>query len=431
MPIAKVKQHDLPRQPLPFNDLSLSPERTVRFVSDDDRVLKNIALKEGGTADSSESFEKAGLRNYMCFDPAKVHAAIVTCGGLCPGLNDVMRSIVLTLHHWYRVKKISGIRYGYGGLSKNPLEEPISLTPEVVSDIHREGGTLLASSRGFPPMEEVVDSIERMEIDLLFCIGGDGTLRGTHEISEACDKRGLKVSVVGIPKTIDNDIQFVFNSFGFQTAVEESKRVLDAAHVEALGAFNGVGLVKLMGRDAGFIAADATRASGDVNFCLVPEIDFPLDGENGFLQRLRERLEDRKHAVVVVAEGAGGHLVGDGEQRDGSGNLIHKDIGAFLKSAIKDQFKEWDVPVSVKYFDPSYLIRSVPADSEDSVFCAQYGRFAAHAAMSGRTDLMIGFWHGEFTHVPLSEIHGKKKNLDMGSQFWRDVLACTAQPLEW
>ncbi len=426
-----VKTLNLPKLPLPSQTLVGTHKRESCFIEDDLRVLLNVTHVDGQPPTDMESFEMAGIRDFVRFAPEDTHAAIVTCGGLCPGLNDVIRSVVMTLTHWYGVTMITGIRYGYAGLAKVPPMPPMPLDVELVSDIHRQGGTMLGSSRGTPTVDEIVDTLERLGINMLFCIGGDGTLRGTHEIAQRALDRGLNISVIGIPKTIDNDIMHVYNSFGFQTAVEEAKRALDCAHVEAKGALNGVGLVKLMGRNAGFIAADATRASGDVNFCLIPEVDFPLNGEGGFLDLLRKRLQRRHHAVVAVAEGVGSDLMGASDLLDASGNPLHKDIGPFLKEQIIQQFTEWNVPVSVKYFDPSYLIRSIPADSEDSIFCAEFGRYAVTAAMTGRTDMMLGYWNGRFTHVPLEEIHGKKRSVNPNGQLWRSVVGSTGQPLEW
>jgi len=400
------------------------------FTDDRERVLKTSTYSDASEM-SFEGFEKTGAREKIYFNPKETTVAIVTCGGICPGINDVIRGIVMDLYYWYEVKDIIGIRFGYSGLAMTPETPPIKLTPDSVSTIHDLGGTILGSSRGCPPEPEIVDSLERMGVNILFCIGGDGTLRGAHDISLEIESRGLKISVVGIPKTIDNDVGLVYRSFGFQTAVAEAKKALMCAHVEAKCAKNGVGLVKLMGRDAGFIAAAATMASGDVNYCLVPEVKFPLYGENGLIESLKERLKERGHAVIAVAEGAGTELIGASEERDASGNLLHKDIGVFLKSELKKAFKEVGIPISIKYIDPSYIIRSVPANSDDSSFCANLARAGVHAAMAGKTDMLIGYWHGDFTHVPLEATEERKKRILLNQGLWRGVLAMTGQPAEW
>ena len=400
------------------------------FAGENERVLKKVTFNDADPI-PTESFEKAGGRSKIFFNPPDTTVAIATCGGICPGLNDVIRALVMDLHYLYGVNDIFGARYGYAGLAENPPEPFMRLTPELVSNIHDLGGTILGSSRGCPEVEEMVDTLERKNVNILFCIGGDGTLRGAHDIDAEIEKRGLKIAIVGIPKTIDNDVTYVFRSFGFQTAVEKAKESLGCAHVEAKSALHGIGLVKLMGRDAGFISAEATKASGDVNFCLVPEAAFPLDGENGLIAALETRLKTRGHALIAVAEGAGTHLLGESGEKDASGNSLHKDIGVFLKSEIKKRLGELGLKPSIKYIDPSYIIRSVPANGYDSIFCADLARAATNAAMSGRTDMLVGYWHGEFTNVPLTAVHGKKKKINVNGEMWRKVLATTGQPPEW
>ncbi len=410
--------------------LSKIKEKIVPLLDHERRVRYDASLPGAPDAEGL-SFESPIPRSRIFFEPAKTKVAIVTCGGLCPGLNSVVRSLVLELHYLYNVNDVWGIRYGYSGLIAGADPSPVPLTPELVSDIHRQGGTILGSSRGNPGVDKIVDSLVDGGISILFCIGGDGTLRGVHAIADEVTRRGLPLSVIGIPKTIDNDIPLVYRSFGFETAVEEAQQVLNCAHVEAKGAKNGVGLVKLMGRAAGFIAAHATQASGDVNYCLIPEINFPLDGDNGFLAHLRRRLAEKRHAVIALAEGAGQHLVGTSGQKDASGNMMFNDIGLFLKDKIEKSFKANNETVTVKYFDPSYIVRSVPANSSDCIFCANLARYAVHAAMAGKTDMLVGNWHGEFTYVPLEAVHGLSKRVCPTSRLWRGILSITGQPPEW
>ena len=401
----------------------------ARFVSDRDRVLYDIHPPEAPVDPAAlPAFERAGPRHKIFFDSKQTSAAIVTCGGLCPGLNDVIRTLVLELHYWYNVDRVYGIRYGYAGLDPQTDCPPIEMNPDLVSNIHLNGGTLLGSSRGCPSVAKMVDTLVARNIDILFCIGGDGTLRGAHEIAMEIKERALPIVVVSIPKTIDNDIELVYRSFGFDTAVAEAEKVLDCAHVESLGARGGVGLVKLMGRDSGFIAAEATLASGDVNYCLIPEVPSRLEGEDGLLQHLRVRLASRRHAVIVVAEGAGQHLMGPSDACDASGNVLLADIGVYLKNKITEAFAQSGDEVHVKYFDPSYIIRSVRANSSDSVFCADLARCAVHAAMAGKTDLLIGQWHGVFTHVPLTAVINRRKKVDPSGSLWRSALTTTGQP---
>ncbi len=406
-----------------------SPMQVGQFVGDEERVLYHHQMEEVrkclGSGKEPPQFETAGPREKIYFDPSKLKCGIVTCGGLCPGLNDVIRSIVLGLFYHYGVKTVFGFRYGYEGLTYRYGHVPLELDPETVNSIHKMGGSILASSRGPQDNSEMVDTLDRMNIGILFTIGGDGTLRGAQAISEEIGRRRLKIGVIGIPKTIDNDISFVESSFGFNTAVSESRTAIDAAHAEALGARNGVGLVKLMGRESGFIAAYATMANSDVNFCLIPEALFSIEG---FLKALKDRLNGRGHAVIVVGEGAGQNLMQETGARDASGNVRFGDIGPFLKDQINGYFKKEGMEVNLKYIDPSYSIRSLPANPRDSAFCLLLGQHAVHAGMSGRTNMVVANWKGEFTHVPIRMAVSSRKKIDPNGRFWSTVLSCTGQP---
>ncbi|MFZ0311752.1 MAG: ATP-dependent 6-phosphofructokinase [Candidatus Korobacteraceae bacterium] len=371
-------------------------------------------------------FERAGPREHLFFDPAKTKVAIVTCGGLCPGLNNVIRSVYVQLHYHYGVPAVMGVRYGYSGFSAEASKAPMWLNAEIVNNIHQFGGTLLGTSRGPVSADIIVDFLEQRGINVLFTVGGDGTQRGAHDIVTEIQRRKLKISMIGIPKTIDDDVQYVNRSFGYFTAIEKAKDVIDSAHVEAHCVHNGVSIVKVMGRDSGFIAAGATLASQEVNFTLVPEVRFKLEGESGLLAALHRRLLERRHAVIVVAEGAGQHLMPPAEKRDASGNLLHRDIGTFLRDRIRDHFQTQRFPVTIRYFDPSYYIRSVPASTVDSVLCDSFARHAVHAAMAGKTDMIVGLQHGAFIHVPIPMATTQRKRLS--SEEWASVVTATGQP---
>jgi 6-phosphofructokinase 1 len=403
------------------------------FTEDSEKILvyshsENIKLCHDSTAEPP-AFEKAGPRQKIFFDPINLNCGIVTCGGLCPGLNDVIRTVTLSLIWQYGVKNVFGFRYGYAGLTSNPYKPPFLLTPELVDEIHLRGGDILSSSRGPQDSDDMVDNLLKKNISLLFVIGGDGTLRGASDLVEVIKKRKLKISVIGVPKTIDNDICGIESSFGFTTAVEATRSAICAAHEEAKGAWNGVGLVKLMGRDSGFIAAHATLANSDANFCFVPEVPLSLEGEHGFLNLLEKRLDKKHHALIVVAEGAGQNLIPSdcSKQKDASGNILHSDIGLFLKHQITKYFKDKNIPISLKYIDPSYMIRSLPADSQDSAFCLMLGQNAVHAGLSGRTNMVIGYWNQYFTHIPISLATLKRKKLDPNGHLWQTVLETTGQ----
>jgi len=405
-----------------------------KFVNNDERIIYDTSheyfskCKESGEAPIS--FEKAGPREKLYFEPAKTKVAVVTCGGLCPGLNNVIRSLVYQLNYRYNISRVFGIKYGFEGLVSDYNHPVIELTPAVVSNIHLTGGSILGTSRGEQDVEKIVDTLERMNINILFCIGGDGTLRGAHSIHEEIEKRKIKIAVAGIPKTIDNDIDLIQKSFGFETAFSVATDIIRNAHNEASGAYNGIALIKVMGRDSGFIAANAALALQEVNFVLVPESEFDLHGPKGFLEALRKRLEDRKHAVIVVAEGAGQHLFADSEpERDASGNIKHKNIGVFLKEKIAEDFKKRQIPHSMRYIDPSYIIRSIPANANDSKFCNLLAQHAVHAALAGKTDFVVGYWNNQFTLMPIPMVTLKRNKIDVESELWWNVLESTGQPI--
>jgi 6-phosphofructokinase 1 len=405
-----------------------------KFVNDDERILYDVSLdsfkkcKEGG--ELPVSFEKAGPKEMIFFEPAKTKVGIVTCGGICPGLNNVIRSLVNQLYYRYGISRVLGIKYGFEGFISDYNHPVIELTVPMISDIHIAGGTFLGTSRGNQDVVKIVDTMEILNINILFCIGGDGTLRGAHAIHEEVLKRKLKIAVAGIPKTIDNDIDLIQKSFGFETAFSIANDIIRNAHNEASGAYNGIALVKLMGRDSGFIAASASLAIQEANFVLVPEISFDLYGPRGFLKILRKRLEEKHHAVIVVAEGAGQELFESEDlQRDASGNIKHKDIGIYLKEKIKEEFDSKGFPYSIKYIDPSYIIRSAPANPNDSKFCSLLAQNAVHAALSGKTDFVIGYWNNEFTLLPIPMAVAKRKKIDVEGELWWNVLEATGQPI--
>ncbi len=399
-----------------------------RNINDNYRVAEHIITDLNKANSPGHMFELAGPREKLYFDPKKTKAGIVTCGGLCPGLNDVIRSIYLELTHAYGVQEVYGFKWGYKGLLPEN-DPPVLLTSEFVDDIHKEGGTVLGTSRGPVDVAKAVDHLVEMGISILFTIGGDGTQRGGNALFQEAKRRGHDLAVVGIPKTIDNDVAFVARTFGYLTAVEEATQVLDRAHLEARSVENGISLVKLMGRNAGFIAVGATVASQDVNFVLVPEVPFKLKGEGGFLNVLKKRILDRKHALVVVAEGAGQELLsGSGNATDASGNVILNDIGQYLRDEIVAYFKKENIPVVMRYIDPSYLIRSSKANAEDSILCDLFARNAVHAAMAGKTGLVIGYLHDKFIHVPIELLASQTKALDVSSFAWKAALAATGQP---
>jgi 6-phosphofructokinase 1 len=426
------------RRPTPLSDRL--PQASIHYVGKADRVLLDDRLstlrEHAGDLGGAPTFELAGPRDHIFFDPSRLRCGIVTCGGLCPGLNNVVRGLVLELTNSYGVERIYGFRYGYEGLIAKKNHEPLVLTADKVADIHHEGGTVLGTSRGNQDPVEMVDRLEQLGVGVLFVIGGDGTLRGGMSLVAEIAKRGLPIGVIGIPKTIDNDIHFIDRSFGFETAFCAAVEVIRSAHIEAKGMKNGIGVVKLMGRHSGFIACHAALASTDVDFVLVPEVALRLEGEGGLLELVENRLAQQSHAVIVVAEGAGQELWSrDGERNssippatDASGNVKLNDIGTVLRDRINDHFRRRRVEIALKYIDPSYYIRSVPASSADSVYCWNMARNAVHAAMAGNTEMLIGRWHGRFVHVPMPLATRFRKQVDTSDDLWTSVLESTGQP---
>lgn len=411
-----------------------SPVASGYFIHDSKRILYDRYLHNLESSQTTEgtpsSIEIAGPRKMIYFDPSNVKAAIVTCGGLSPGINDVIRAVVMGLYYRYGVRNIAGIRYGFQGLVRKYHHEVLSLTPEIVKDIHSLGGSILSLSRGGQDIAEMVDTLCRMNINIFFCIGGDGTMNAAELITEEINRRNLKISVIGIPKTIDNDLNLIDKTFGFDTAISIVVNAIRCAHVEAKSAPMGIGLVKIMGRESGHIVLSAALAQNDVNFALIPEDPFDLEGEKGLFKALERRLRDRKHALILVAEGAGQELcAGDDPKRtDASGNTRLSDVGIYLKTRIEDYFKKMKMEHNIKYIDPSYTIRSVPANASDSIYCELLGQLAVHAGMAGKTGMVVGLFNGEYVHLPFKSVAFRRK-VDTEGNLWMRVLEATGQPV--
>lgn len=407
----------------------------ANYVTDDEFIRYNIDVESDCEKDQADAFknnliQKAGPRERIYFNPKHVNAGICTCGGLCPGLNDVIRAVVRCLYNRYGVRRIRGIRFGFKGLFPEYGFDTIDLTPDDVDDIHKTGGSFLGTSRGGGNrVMDIVDAIEALNMNMVFIIGGDGTQRGALEVAEEIEKRGLKVAIVGIPKTIDNDLIFIQRSFGFDTAVQKATEAVSAAHMEAHSHINGIGLIKLMGRESGFIATATALASHEANFCLIPEVPFDLEGPEGFLASLEERIVKRHHAVIIVAEGAGQVHMNATNEKDASGNKKLGDIGSFLKDKINEYFAKKDIHINLKYIDPSYQIRSAPAAPTDSIYCERLGNNAVHAAMAGKTKLVIGLVHDKYVHLPIRLVTARRHKVNPEGSMWRDALDATGQPI--
>lgn len=406
---------------------------TANYVQDSSFVRTAVNVydtSKNDPLDSSNLMQKAGPREYIYFSPDEVKAGICTCGGLCPGLNDVIRAVVRCLWNRYGVRDIRGFQFGYKGFFKDENYETIPLNPENVDEIHKIGGSYLGTSRGGGMRtKDIVDTLQEKGINMLFVIGGDGTQHGALAISEEVEKRGYKCSVIGIPKTVDNDFLFIDRSFGFETAVQQAKDAVASIHMEARSQINGIGLVKLMGRESGFIATAAALASHECNFCLIPEVPFEMEGPNGFLSHLEKRLEKRHHAVIIVAEGAGQELLTKTNQTDASGNIKLADIGVFLRDQINAYFKKKNIEINLKYIDPGYQIRAAVTTASDSIYCERLGNNAVHAAMAGKTKMVVGLVHEKFVHIPINMVIASRNVVDPEGALWRDTLDATSQPI--
>ncbi|XP_047085437.1 ATP-dependent 6-phosphofructokinase 5, chloroplastic-like [Lolium rigidum] len=422
----------------PTRDESSTPmDMWNGYVNNDDRALMKVINYSSPTSAGAECIDpdcswveqwvhRAGPRKDIYYEPVEVKAAIVTCGGLCPGLNDVIRQVVFTLET-YGVKNIVGIPFGYRGFFEKGLKE-MPLSRRIVENINLAGGSFLGVSRGGAKTSEIVDSIQARRIDMLFVLGGNGTHAGANAIHDECRKRKLKVSVVAVPKTIDNDIPLMDKTFGFDTAVEEAQRAVNSAYIEARSAYHGIGLVKLMGRSSGFIAMHASLSSGQVDVCLIPEVPFTLDGEYGVLQHLEHLLKTKGFCVVCVAEAAGQELLQNSGATDASGNLILSDIGVHMQQKIKMHFKGIGVHADVKYIDPTYMVRACRANASDAILCTVLGQNAVHAAFAGFSGITSCICNNHYVYLPITEVITAPKRVNPNSRMLHRCLTSTGQP---
>ncbi|KMZ65243.1 6-phosphofructokinase [Zostera marina] len=414
-----------------------SLEEKSNYVDDNDRALLRVIKFSSPTSAGAECIDpycnwvelwvhRAGPRKQIYFEPDSVKAAIVTCGGLCPGLNDVIRQIVFTLEV-YGVKNIIGIPFGYRGFVDEELLE-MPLSRDVVQNINLAGGSLLGVSRGGADVNDIVDRIQAKQISMLFILGGNGTHAGGKALHEECQRRRMKISIICVPKTIDNDILLMDKTFGFDTAVEEAQKAINSAYIEAHSAYKGIGLVKLMGRSSGFIAMHASLSSGQTDICLIPEVPFNLEGQYGVLKYLEKLMQKKGSAVICVAEGAGQELLQRSNAIDASGNAVLADIGVYLQQKIKNHFKDIGDHADIKYIDPTYMIRAVRANASDAILCTVLGQNAVHGAFAGFSGITVGICNTHYVYLPISEVIECPRLVDPDSRMWHRCLTSTGQP---
>jgi 6-phosphofructokinase 1 len=426
-----------------------------------DYAIIGDIVRKVGHAPVTRAYVRAGPRPLLFFTPKAVRAAIMTVGGLCPGLNNVIRELTRTLINVYEVDAVLGLRDGLWGLHDTAPDDELELTLKQVQDIHKRGGSILGSARGGLSPEllpKAVEAVKRRRLSMLFIIGGDGTHRAAAVLSAALREAGVVCSVVCIPKTIDNDIDIIDRSFGFSTAVAEAIKAVEAARTEAQAAPAGIGLVKVMGRNAGFIAAHAALACGVVDVCLIPEVPVVLHGKEGILGHIEGAIRRKGYAVVLTAEGAGQELVRQAEAKakdeagasssssssssssdtaaaaaaaaaDGGGHQKLKPIAKFLRSTIKDHFAAIGQEANIKLIDPSYIVRSVEACATDALYCLLLGQNAVHAAMSGFTEISLGLCNNRMVYLPITSIVANSPRvMDPLGRTWERVVSTTGQP---
>lgn len=404
------------------------------FIKEDNIIIADI-VRKASHEPVSRAYVRAGPRRALFFEPTAVTAAIVTCGGLCPGLNNIIREVTRTLLLDYGASRVLGITDGFNGFDA-AAHPPTELTLASVERIHDAGGTVLGSARGGFNLAAIEAFVDKYSVQCLFIVGGDGTHRGAVKIARWAADAGRPLAVVGIPKTIDNDVSLVDRSFGFTTAVGEAVKAIKAAVVEARSAPHCVGLVKLMGRHAGFIAAHATLASGDVDACLVPEVTTPLHGQDGLIPHLHAVIQRKGHAVVVVAEGAGTEYMPPEVDEQGKpavdagGNAKLPPVGPWLRDTLARELGALlgEKP-PVKLIDPSYVIRSVPANASDALYCLLLGQNAVHGAMAGLTGFSVGLYNNRTVYIPMQVlVDNSPRVMDPLGRTWERVLGVTGQP---
>lgn len=385
------------------------------------------------------SFPEAGPRKELCFDPHRVKAAVVTTGGLAPGLNSVVHSIVDRHFNTYELNEtlggaVYGIYDGFRGL-RDCASNSTTLNPKVTLDWLRQGGSNLGSIRFRDPqgekhlVDEIAKSITQMAIDILYVIGGDGSQLIAHKVAQAVPS----ISVLGVPKTMDNDVLWVRESFGFDTTVEQATHAINALHFEAQST-RRVGLLQFFGAESGFVAANAALASGQVDLVLIPEAFNNLSDEQlqHYWKMLLGHLDDRvkrqahmPHAIVVVAEGVETALVQQKSRKLGRKGDFLELLKQDIAGKVRDRRGRC---LEIFVNEPRHYIRSGAANAHDQIFCERLGALAVDNGLAGYTNCMVSHWLTEYVLVPLELVVQGQKSIQTSGMFWRQVETSTGQP---
>ena len=411
----------------PLRDLLGGREESVHYVTETDRVLLDDTLgvakrRSAGTPAELPAFNPGGPREKLYFEPSTVTAAIVTCGGLCPGLNNVVRALVLQLANAYGVKSILGFRNGYSGLTDTSA--PLALTPELVRDIHNRGGTILGTSRGGQEPAAMVDTLARHRVDMLFVIGGDGSLRGAQKIAAkpppaTAARRGGHPEDHRQRHSVDRPELRLPDRVRPRRRVDPRRAHRGRVHRRRRGTGQADGPAQRLHRLLCDTRQPRSRLRPDPR-SLLPARQLPaLPAQARRSAGARSRGRRRGRRAGAVPRSA---------ETDASGNARLGDIGALLRERVTAHFAQHGTPLSLRYVDPGYAIRSVPANAFDAVYCARLAQAAVHAGMAGFTSMVVARWHGRFIHLPIALATATRNQVDPHGDLWMSVLEATGQP---
>ncbi|MGA7341196.1 MAG: 6-phosphofructokinase [Terracidiphilus sp.] len=464
-------------------------DKSIGTLSDDSpRVMLDARgrAEADGAVDLSlpEARPRTHLR-YPLQPGAMLGIGILVSGGIAPGINAVIDGIVLR-HSLYHARQcargrrhsieILGYREGFKGLLR-PGVHPQRLNSAAIRGVVEIGGSYLGTSRadellpGTGPnrnakLEAAIGRLQNDGVHILYVIGGDGSMSCAHALWHYARRKGYELSVVGIPKAMDNDILWVWQSFGFLSAVEEARQAILHMHTE-VSSNPRVGIVQLFGSDSGFIASHAGYSTA-CDLVLIPEDPMTMDD---IVTHISERLTDRfgngqdiagPYALVVMAETAlpadarkyiDDPRVGLSEGKRGEKEALKSflDNGRRVRGQTPDELRTAGLKIVSRVLqdriqqelepreywrdfrvitnEPRHLIRSIPPSVTDVIFGERLGALAVDNAMAGYTDFMVSQWLTEFVLVPLPLVVLGRKRVPTNGIFWKSVLSKTGQRL--